>query len=276
MSVVTVAKNATESRGAAVCRHKVPKVHGHPFAKLPKDLYVPPGALRVLLDTFEGPLDLLLYLIKRHQLPILEISICTVTEQYIAYTRQMQRLDLNLASEYLLMAATLADIKSRLLLPSTATEEKDEEDPRALLAARLREYECIKKAAEQLDALPRLARDVLEIQIGAPPIPRPRPKVQFDQLVNALRDVIQRNAPQPRYHLHAESMSIEAHMAGIIDRLSAASGFLPFSDLFTGAEGRTGLVATFMALLELWKGARVEIMQTRTYAPIHVRLAGRN
>lgn len=249
-------------------------VQGAPLLTLPQDLYIPPDALEVYLDAFEGPLDLLLYLIKRQNLDILDIPIAEITEQYMEYVELMKDLRLELAAEYLVMAAMLAEIKSRMLLPRPV-EEEDEEDPRAELVRRLQEYERFKKAALDLDALPRLERDVFSTQADVPPghVRRLPPSVELREVLVALRDVLARADLFTSHRIERESLSMRERMALVLDRVRGG-GFLPFAHLFELSEGRAGVVVTFLALLELIKGASIELVQAEPFAPIHVRLRG--
>lgn len=249
-------------------------VQGSPLLELPRDLYIPPDALEVFLDAFEGPLDLLLYLIKRQNLDILDIPIAEVTAQYMEYVELMKDLRLDLAAEYLVMAAMLAEIKSRMLLPRSAGHE-EEEDPRAELIRRLQEYERFKKAAVDLDALPRLERDHFATRTEVPPghVRRLPPAVDLREVLLALRDVLARADLYTSHRIERESLSMRERMAMVLERVRA-EGFVPFVHLFELSEGRAGLVVTFLALLELIKGASIELVQSELFAPIHVRLRG--
>lgn len=248
-------------------------VQGAPLLTLPKDLYIPPDALEVFLDAFEGPLDLLLYLIKRQNLDILEISITQITKQYMEYVELMRELHLELAAEYLVMAAMLAEIKSRMLLPRTAAEEEEGIDPRAELIRRLQEYERFKQAAQDLDALPRLERDVFPVQAAIPPgcVQRLPPEVDLHELLAALRGVLARADLFTSHKIERESLSLRERMSQVMERLRGG-GFVQFVDLFELTEGRQGAVVTFLALLELIKSSVLELVQSAHFAPIHVRL----
>lgn len=248
------------------------KISGKPYTQLPPDLYIPPDALEVFLDAFEGPLDLLLYLIKRQNLNILDIPIAVVTQQYMDYLALMQELRLELAAEYLVMAAWLAEIKSRLLLPRPATVEAEESDPRAELIRRLQEYERFQQAAQALDALPRMERDTFIA--GAEPIHQetirvPAPVCMAD-LLNALRDVMTRAELLDHHHIRREALSVRERMSQILERLDALR-FTPFTALFRPEEGRRGIVVTFLAVLELLREALLELAQAEPFAPIHLR-----
>jgi segregation and condensation protein A len=249
-------------------------VQGAPLLVLPRDLYIPPDALEVFLDAFEGPLDLLLYLIKRQNLDILDIPISEITDQYMEYVELMKDLRLDLAAEYLVMAAMLAEIKSRMLLPRTAASE-DEEDPRAELVRRLQEYERFKKAAADLDALPRLERDVFctRTEVPSGQVRRLPPSVDLQEVLLALRNVLARADLYTSHRIERESLSLRERMARVLELVSGAA-FVPFAHLFEPVEGRAGVVVTFLALLELVKGASIELVQAEPFGLIHVRLSG--
>jgi segregation and condensation protein A len=251
------------------------RVNGEPYPELPQDLYIPPDALEVFLETFEGPLDLLLYLIKRQNLNILDIPIADITRQYMDYLALMQELRLELAAEYLVMAAMLAEIKSRLLLPRPTAGESQEDDPRAQLVRRLQEYERFKQAAEKLDALPRLERDVFtaSAELLNREIKRTPPPVSLTDLLAALREVLQRAELYSHHRISREPLSVRERMSRILERMDAVR-FTPFSTLFTLEEGRPGVVVTLLALLELIREALLELVQAEPFAPIHVRLRG--
>ncbi|WP_133512278.1 segregation and condensation protein A [Candidatus Thiosymbion oneisti] len=240
----------------------------------PQDLYIPPDALEVILEAFEGPLDLLLYLIRRQNLDILDIPIAEITEQYMEYVELMKDLRLELASEYLVMAAILAEIKSRMLLPRP-TPQEDEEDPRAELIRRLQEYERFKQAALDLDALPRLGRDAFVTRAQIPPgqVRRLPPTVDLHELLLALREVLARADLYLSHRVERESLSLRERMAKVLEHMQGA-GFVPFVHLFELGEGRAGVVVTFLALLELIKDASIELVQPEPFAPIHARLRG--
>ncbi len=251
----------------------LPRVNGQPYPELPQDLYIPPDALEVFLETFEGPLDLLLYLIKRQNLNILDVPIADITRQYMDYLALMQELRLELAAEYLVMAAMLAEIKSRLLLPHPTLGEAQEDDPRAQLVRRLQEYERFKQAAEKLDVLPRLERDVFtaSAELLHREIRRTPPPVSLTDLLAALREVLQRAELYSHHHVSREPLSVRERMSRILERMDAVR-FTPFSTLFTPEEGRPGVVVTLLALLELIREALLELVQAEPFAPIHVRL----
>ena len=249
-------------------------VDGEPVVDVPRDLYIPPDALEVFLEAFEGPLDLLLYLVKRQNLDILDIPIAAVTRQYMEYIELMKELRLELAAEYLAMAAMLAEIKSRLLLPQPERVE-DEDDPRAELVRRLQEYERYKIAAEHLDELPRIGRDLLEVRTSTPHlrIAPPRPKVELDGLLAALVGVLSRAEAYRHHQVRMELLSVRERMSIVLDHVTRTR-FVEFTALFTPREGRQGVVVTFLALLELLRESLIDLVQSRPFGPIHVRAAG--
>ena len=246
-------------------------VMGKAIAEPPRDLYIPPDALEVFLEAFEGPLDLLLYLIKRQNLDILEIPIAEITRQYMQYIELMKEMRLELAAEYLVMAAMLAEIKSRMLLPRPVSEE-EEEDPRAELIRRLQEYEQFKKAAEDLDALPRLERDVFPVAAARPEqkVVRLEPRVELQDILLSFQEVMSRAAMFSHHHIRLEPLSVRERMSHILDGLDTEN-FTEFVALFTPEEGRLGVVVTLLAILELVKESLIEIIQTETYGPIYVK-----
>jgi segregation and condensation protein A len=246
-------------------------VRGAPVTELPKDLYIPPEALEVFLEAFEGPLDLLLYLIKRHNLDILNIPIAEITRQYMEYVEMMKELQFELAADYLVMAAMLAEIKSRMLLPRPVSEEEDEEDPRAELVRRLQEYERYKTAAEDLNELPRLERDNFQVSVPVPDanVRKLHPHVELKDLLHAFKDVLVRSDMYSHHHIQMEPLSVRERMSIILGRVEPDK-FIPFSELFDPQEGRLGVVVTFLALLELVKESLIELVQTSPYEPIHV------
>jgi segregation and condensation protein A len=252
----------------------VAKIHGQAMTQLPLDLYIPPDALRVFLEAFEGPLDLLLYLIKKQNLDILNIPIAEVTRQYVEYVELMQEINLELAAEYLVMAAFLAEIKSRLLLPRPAALENEGEDPRAELIRKLQEYERFKKAAEDIDGLPRAERDFVTFKAEIPEYKtvKQHPEVNLQELLLALSGVLQRAKLHAHHQIHLEPLSIREKMSQILHKVQPEK-FLQFTELFTLNEGRLGVVVTFIAILELIKQSLIEIIQAQPYAPIHVRAA---
>ncbi len=252
------------------------KVKGETLSELPDDLYIPPDALRVFLETFQGPLDLLLYLIKKQNIDILDIPIVEITRQYVEYVEVMQHLHLELAGEYLVMAAMLAEIKSRMLLPRAPSEDaNDEADPRAELIRRLQEYERYKKAAMDLDALPRLERDTYVAIATAPPMESTvaHPDIELGDLLNALRDVMQRAKLFSKHQIEREPLSIRERMSIVLSTVTA-NAFTPFASLFTVEEGRMGVVVTFIAILELIRQSVLELQQAQPFAPIYVKAKG--
>ena len=249
-------------------------VAGEPVTTLPQDLYIPPYALQVFLEAFEGPLDLLLYLIRRQNIDILDIPIAEITKQYVQYIEMMNEFQLELAGEYLLMAAMLAEIKSRMLLPRPANEEEEEADPRAELVRRLQEYERFKKAADDLSELPRLERDVFVATADAPKrkVVTKLPDVTLKELLLAFRDVLARAEMFTNLHMQREPLSVRQRMSEILARIKANS-FTEFSDLFDPEEGRMGVAVTFIAILELMRETVIEVVQSNHFAPLHVRSA---
>ena len=249
-------------------------VDGEPVTQLPQDLYIPPYALQVFLEAFEGPLDLLLYLIRRQNIDILDIPIAEITKQYVQYIELMKELQLELAGEYLLMAAMLAEIKSRMLLPRPESQEDEEDDPRAELVRRLQEYERYKKAAEDIDQLPRLERDVFVATAEAPEkkVVTKLPDVTLKELLLAFHDVLKRAEMFSNLHMQREPLSVRQRMSEILSRIKSSS-FTSFADLFDPEEGRMGVAVTFIAILELLRGATIEVVQAGEYAPLHVRAA---
>ena len=248
-------------------------VQGEPMTVPPQDLYIPPDALEVFLDAFEGPLDLLLYLIKRQNLDILALPISKITQQYMEYIELMKEMRLELAAEYLVMAAMLAEIKSRMLLPRPV-EEGEEEDPRAELIRRLQEYERFKKAAEDIDGLPRIERDFEEITVIQTEVVEEKklPQVEMKDLMYALAQVLRRAEIYAAHEIKQEPLSIRERMTQILSTLSV-DDFVEFSSLFTKEEGRAGVIVTFIAILELLKERVIDIVQAEVYAPIYVKPA---
>jgi segregation and condensation protein A len=248
-------------------------VDGEPVTEPPRDLYIPPQALQVFLEAFEGPLDLLLYLIRRQNLDVLDIPIAEITRQYLEYIGLMHELELELAGEYLLMAAMLAEIKSRMLLPRSSGEGLgEEEDPRAELVRRLQEYERYKRAAEDIDRLPRLERDIFvaSAELVERRVVERLPEVTLKEMLLAFQDVIQRAAMFAHHHVQRELLSVRQRMSEIVERLQSAS-FLEFAQLFQVEEGRMGVTVTFTALLELMREGLVEVVQADSFAALHVR-----
>lgn len=247
-------------------------VRGEALSVFPEDLYIPPDALEVILEAFEGPLDLLLYLIKRQNLDVCDIPIAAITGQYMAYVELMKDFKLDLAAEYLVMAAMLAEIKSRMLLPRRVDVD-EEDDPRAELIRRLQEYEQCKQAALDLDSLPRLERDLWPVQTAAdfPQSPRPLPEVELDDILRAFRDVLQRADMFSNHEIQREHLSIRERMTNVLAAIQEQQ-FVSFSALFTLAEGRRGVVVTLMAILELLKAQLIDVVQgEESYAPLYLR-----
>ena len=247
-------------------------VEGQPITQLPEDLYIPPDALEVFLEAFEGPLDLLLYLIKRQNLDILDIPVAQITHQYVGYIDLMHDLHLELAGEYLVMAAMLAEIKSRMLLPRPVSEDGDEDDPRAELVRRLQEYERYKKAAEDIDALPRMERDFqqAEIEMCERKVVHILPEVTLKELLISFREVLARSDMYAHHHVQMERLSVRQRMSDVLINLRQRE-FADFTSLFDPVEGRRGVVVTFLAVLELLRESLVELVQSEPFAPIHVK-----
>ena len=247
-------------------------VQGKAVTTLPQDLYIPPDALEVFLEAFEGPLDLLLYLIKRQNLDILDINVAQITEQYMQYVNMMTAMQFELAAEYLLMAAMLAEIKSRMLLPRSSEQEEDEEDPRAQLIRRLQEYERFKRAAEDIDELPRMGRDIHQAQAEPPEFDRniPEPVVEMKELLVALGEVLKRAQMYESHHVQLEKLSTRERMSDVLAALKTDK-FTPFISLFKVEEGRLGVVVTFLAVMELIKESLIELVQTEAFGPIHIK-----
>ena len=248
-------------------------VRGQPMLQMPQDLYIPPDALEVILEAFEGPLDLLLYLIRRQNLDILDIPVAEITRQYMTYIELMRDvMRLELAAEYLLMAAILAEIKSRLLLPRPPAEEGLEEDPRAELVRRLQEYERFKRAAEDIEAMPRQERDsvVVHADVGERNVIKLPPPLELTELLLALKDVMHRAELFGHHAIKREALSVRQRMGELLSRLDDSS-FHRFESLFDPSEGRLGIVVTFLAMLELAKELLVEIVQEEPLAPIYVK-----
>jgi len=249
-------------------------VQGEPLTVVPQDLYIPPDALEVILEAFEGPLDLLLYLIKRQNLDILDIPLEETTRQYMTYIDMMQNLKIELAAEYLLMAAMLAEIKSRMLLPRPA-ESEDEDDPRAELIRRLQEYERFKVAAQNIDELPRVSREIYLTDVELPELEqdRPVPEVDLRDLLFAFKDAMSRADMYSHHHIQREALSVRERMSNVLSAISR-DGFTDYTSLFTIEEGRRGVVVTLLAILELVKEQLIDLVQSEAFAPIHLKAAG--
>ncbi|MDO8272067.1 MAG: ScpA family protein [Gammaproteobacteria bacterium] len=263
-----------EQEGADGTQQEMPFafVDGKAVTELPTDLYIPPDALEVFLEAFEGPLDLLLYLIKRQNIDILEIDVAEITSQYMAYVDLMEASQFELAAEYLVMAAMLAEIKSRMLLPRSSNEEEDEEDPRAELIRRLQEYERYKKAAEDMDELPRLERDIYAAGAETPQMERnaPEPVVELREILISLAMVLRRADMFESHQVQRETLSTREKMSEILVRLSSQR-FVSLVSLLMREEGRLGVVVTFLAVMELIKDSLIEIVQTEPFGPIHLK-----
>jgi segregation and condensation protein A len=259
-----------------VMTEPVAKVHGEPMIDMPQDLYIPPEALRIFLETFEGPLDLLLYLIRKNSIDILDIPMADLTRQYMGYVEIMRTHQLELAAEYLVMAAILIEIKSRMLLPRPVESKSEEEDPRAELVRRLLEYEQIKKAAHHLNSVPQVGRDfsLVEVWIEESLVTR-LPQVDVDDLRNAWMGLLTRAKLNRHHKVQREQLSVREHMARILRRL-AAGIYVEFTQLFSAVAGVAELVVSFLAILELVKEGMVQVSQSEVYAPIYVKRADLN
>lgn len=249
-------------------------VAGEPVTALPQDLYIPPYALQVFLEAFEGPLDLLLYLIRRQNIDVLDIPVAEITTQYVQYIEVMKELQLELAGEYLLMAAMLAEIKSRMLLPRPQADEEEEDDPRAELVRRLQEYERFKKAAQDLSDLPRLERDTFVVDAEAPErkVIKQMPDMTLKELLLAFHDVLKRAEMFSNLRFQREPLSVRQRMSEILTRIDSKE-FKRFADLFDPEEGRMGVAVTFIAILELLRESTIEVVQSEAFAPLHIRVA---
>ena len=249
-------------------------VEGEPITELPRDLYIPPYALSVFLEAFEGPLDLLLYLIRRQNLDILDIPIAEISRQYVEYIELMKEMQFELAGEYLVMAATLAEIKSRMLLPRSADSEEDEEDPRAELVRRLQEYERFKKAAGDIDLLERLERDVLQTsaEVTERPVVAKLPDITLKELLAVFKEALDRSTMFAHHHVRREPLSVRERMSNILVTLQTER-YVDFQRLFDPREGRIGVTVTFLAILELIKETLIDVVQTDPFGPIHIRAA---
>jgi segregation and condensation protein A len=249
-------------------------VQGTPITELPRDLYIPPDALAVFLEAFEGPLDLLLYLIKKQNLDILDIPLARITRQYMTYIELMRELRIDLAAEYLVMAAMLAEIKSRMLLPRPPSLAAEDDDPRAELVRRLQEYERYRQAAADIDTLPRLERDLRTVVIEFPQraSTRPLPAVSLADLLAAFNEVLSRAELYDEHHIRREALSVRERMTRVLERARDGQ-FVEFGAFFSAAEGRAGVVVTLLAILELIKEALIEMTQNEPGGPIYVKVA---
>lgn len=251
-------------------------INGEALLEKPEDLYIPPDALEVILDAFEGPLDLLLYLIRKQKFEIVDLPVYQITRQYMEYVELMKDIKLELAGEYLLMAAILAEIKSRLLLPRHSEDEDDETDPRAELIRRLREYEAVKQAAEELDLLPREERDLFVANAQTHESCQPAkilPEIALQELVFAMQTAMRRASAFEHHHIAAEVLSTRERMSAILEQISHTE-FCRFQQFFSHEEGKAGVVVTFLAILELVKESLIELVQAEPFADIHVKMAG--
>ena len=260
-------------RAAQAGDARVATVRGEALLEMPPDLYIPPDALEVFLDTFEGPLDLLLYLIRKANIDILDIPMARLTEQYLEYVELMRRRNLELAAEYLLMAALLMEIKSRMLLPRPRAQREDEEDPRAELVRRLMEYENMKLAAHKLDALPVLGRDFLTVQVWIEQAAVQRlPQVRTEDLIGAWQSLLMHARVMQHHKVTREELSVREFMSAMLRRLQGGQ-FTNFTSLFEVNKGVAVVVVSFLALLELVRESLIEVTQSEPYAPIYVKLA---
>lgn len=252
-------------------------VKGEAITRLPDDLYIPPDALEIFLEAFEGPFDLLLWLIRRQNIDILDIPVADVTRQYMVYVELMHEVRFELAADYLLMAAMLAEIKSRMLLPrpQSIDEEQSEEDPRLELIRRLQEYERYKNAAERLRGMPQLERDLFPARIlqAETETEKPLPDVSLDELVNALAGVLERAKAYTHHHIRRENLSVREKMTYLLSLVNTER-FTEFDALFVVEEGRAGVVVTFLAILELLKADLLEVTQQEPFATIYIKAAG--
>ena len=254
-------------------------VQDEPISVLPQNLYIPPEALMVVLEAFEGPLDLLLYLIRHQNLGVLDLPITDITKQYMNYIELMEDLDLDIAAEYLLMAAMLAEIKSRMLLPHLVESGEEENDPRAELVRRLQEYERYKKASQDMDSLPRMERDIFPVSVAPPEIESRifEPDVDIKELMIAFREVLQREDMFTTHHISREPLLVRERMSMLLSSVANNSNdFTEFTSLFKASEGRMGVVVTFLAVLELIKESMIDFVQSEPFAPIYLKLVGSN
>lgn len=265
---------APAAEGAGPTQGEMPFaiVEGEPVTQLPRDLYIPPYALEVFLEAFEGPLDLLLYLIRRQNLDILDIPIAEISKQYVEYINMMKEMQFELAGEYLVMAATLAEIKSRMLLPRSEQGDEEEEDPRAELVRRLQEYERFKQAAQDIDALERLERDVVvaEAEISERRVVTKLPDVALKELLFAFKEALERSDMFAHHHVNREPLSVRERMSEILVSLQGER-YVDFVKMFNPEEGKMGVTVTFLAILELLKESLIDVVQSEPYGRIHVR-----
>jgi segregation and condensation protein A len=268
----SVPQDAPDNQAGAQQELPFALVYGQAVTELPLDLDIPPDALEVFLEAFEGPLDLLLYLIRKQNIDVLDIPVAEITRQYMGYVELMQSVRLELAAEYLVMAAMLAEIKSRMLLPRSSEAEAEEDDPRAELIRRLQEYERYKVAAEGIDTLPRVGRDLTVPRLDAPQAKARKllPDVSLEELLLSMAEVLRRADMFESHQVTREALSTRERMSEVLERLKGG-GFVPFVSLFRAEEGKLGVVVTFMAVLELIKESLVELVQNDAFGPIHVR-----
>jgi segregation and condensation protein A len=276
LRLVPVVPPPVTDEAGAIAQSEMPFaiVEGEPITQLPRDLYIPPHALEVFLEAFEGPLDLLLYLIRRQNIDILDIPLAEISKQSVRYIEVMKEMQFELAGEYLVMAATLAEIKSRMLLPRSADAEEEEDDPRAELVRRLQEYERYKQAAEDLDSLERMERDVLtaEAEVGERQIVTKLPEITLKELLIVFKDALERSTMFAHHHVRREPLSVRERMSQVLVSLEGER-YIDFVKLFDPNEGRVGVTVTFLAILELLKEALIDVVQTEAFGPIHVRAA---
>ncbi|SDQ90883.1 condensin subunit ScpA [Pseudomonas sp. UC 17F4] len=272
MSQATTPEASIDPQAGAQQELPLVLVYGEAMTEMPVDLYIPPDALEVFLEAFEGPLDLLLYLIRKQNVDILDIPVAEITRQYMGYVELMKTVRLELAAEYLVMAAMLAEIKSRMLLPRSAEVEEEEADPRAKLIRRLQEYERFKAAAEGIDGLSRVGREVIVPRLDAPQakVRKLLPEVSLEELLVSMAEVLRRGDLFESHQVSREALSTRERMSEVLERLRGG-GFVPFVELFSAEEGKLGVVVTFMAILELVKESLIELVQNEPFAPIHVR-----
>ena len=272
MSQAVITESLVDPQAGAQQELPLVLVYGQALTEMPVDLYIPPDALEVFLEAFEGPLDLLLYLIRKQNIDILDIPVAEITRQYMGYVELMKSVRLELAAEYLVMAAMLAEIKSRMLLPRSAEIEAEEDDPRAELIRRLQEYERFKAAAEGIDALSRVGRDVIVPRLEAPQakVRKLLPDVSLEELLVSMAEVLRRGDLFESHQVSREALSTRERMSEVLERLKGG-GFVPFVELFTAEEGKLGVVVTFMTILELVKESLIELVQNEPFAAIHVR-----
>ena len=276
LRLVPVVPPPVTDEAGAIAQSEMPFaiVEGEPITQLPRDLYIPPHALEVFLEAFEGPLDLLLYLIRRQNIDILDIPVAEISKQYVRYIELMKEMQFELAGEYLVMAATLAEIKSRMLLPRSSDAEEEEDDPRAELVRRLQEYERYKQAAEDIDSLERMERDVLaaEADAGERHVVTKLPEITLKELLIVFKEALERSTMFAHHHVRREPLSVRERMSQVLVNLESER-YIDFVKLFDPKEGRVGVTVTFLAILELLKEALIDVVQAESFGPIHVRAA---